>query len=306
LVEKREIHSEQRRQPSKAAHTHSTMPTDDEADPSKKEKKHKKHKKHKHKKDKHKKHKHKDTAPPAEEPAPAEEAKEEAKEDPLAALDGGLLDVLGNQIIEKNEAQKDPEAAAKAEEERIKKKNLDKFALTMGTNKLAKGMLTKFKLGHENVDDDGKRVELLLVDQITSTSVRLRWTRPKTKYKLHGARIMMREKEVNGVEGIFRAVVDHTHTPEDRVRTVVSLRPDVEYQFQVASIHDLPQKIPKDYPRDGPPLPPRPMIVDGTKATSEIIRTARANYCKAFFFEDPEEARRAWSVFFHARRGVST
>ena len=40
------------------------------------------------------------------------------------------------------------------------------------------------------------------------------------------------------------------------------------------------------------------MIVDGTKCTSSIIRTARANYIKAFFFEDPEDARRAWSVFF--------
>ena len=237
-----------------------------------------KHKHHKHKKDK-----------------PKEEPKAEAPTtdvDPLASFDGGMLDALGADLIQKNEDQKDPEAEKKKEEERIKNKNLDKFAITNLTNKLSKNLATKFKLTHKNVDEDGKRVDLLVVDQVTSTSCRLRWTRPKTTYKLHGARIMMREKEIKpGVEGIFRAVVDHTHDAEGRVRTVVGLRPDTEYQFQVASIHDLPQKIPKDYPRDGPELPPRPMIVDGTKCTSSIIRTARANYIKAFFFEDPEDAR---------------
>jgi hypothetical protein len=203
-----------------------------------------------------------------------------------------MLDALGADLIQKNEDRKDPDEEKKKEEERIKNKNLDKFAITNLTNKLSKNLATKFKLAHKNVDEDGKRVDLLVVDQVTSTSCRLRWTRPKTTYKLHGARIMMREKEVKpGVEGIFRAVVDHTHDAEGRVRTVVGLRPDTEYQFQVASIHDLPQKIPKDYPRDGPELPPRPMIVDGTKCTSSIIRTARANYIKAFFFEDPEDAR---------------
>jgi hypothetical protein len=203
-----------------------------------------------------------------------------------------MLDALGADLIQKNEDRKDPDEEKKKEEERIKNKNLDKFAITNLTNKLSKNLATKFKLAHKNVDEDGKRVDLLVVDQVTSTSCRLRWTRPKTTYKLHGARIMMREKEIKpGVEGIFRAVVDHTHDAEGRVRTVVGLRPDTEYQFQVASIHDLPQKIPKDYPRDGPELPPRPMIVDGTKCTSSIIRTARANYIKAFFFEDPEDAR---------------
>ena len=62
------------------------------------------------------------------------------------------------------------------------------------------------------------------------------------------------------------------------MRTVVGLRPDTEYQFQVVSI-DLPQKIPAA--RETAPNWPRPMIVDGTKCTSSIIRTARANYIKA-------------------------
>ena len=255
-----------------------------------------KHKhKHKHKKDKAKGDDKKDKPKeePKAEPAPTQ------SEDPLAAMSGGLLDSLGAQLIQKNEDQKDPDEEKRKEEERIKNKNLAKFATANITNKLSKNLATKFKLTHKNVDEDGKRVDLLVVDQVTSTSCRLRWTRPKTTYKLHGARIMMREKEVKpGVEGIFRAVVDHTHDAEGRVRTVVGLRPDTEYQFQVAGIHDLPQKVPKDYPRDGPELPPRPMIVDGTKCTSSIIRTARANYIKAFFFEDPEDARRAWSVFF--------
>ena len=40
------------------------------------------------------------------------------------------------------------------------------------------------------------------------------------------------------------------------------------------------------------------MIVDGTKCTSSIIRTARAQLHKSVLFEDPEDARAGLSVFF--------
>ena len=87
-----------------------------------------------------------------------------------------MLDALGADLIQKNEDQKDPDEEKKKEEERIKNKNLDKFAITNLTNKLSKNLATKFKLTHKNVDEDGKRVDLLVVDQVTSTSCRLRWT----------------------------------------------------------------------------------------------------------------------------------
>ena len=165
-----------------------------------------KHKhKHKHKKDKAKGDDKKDKPKeePKAEPAPTTDV------DPLAAMSGGLLDSLGAQLIQKNEDQKDPDEEKRKEEERIKNKNLAKFATANITNKLSKNLATKFKLTHKNVDEDGKRVDLLVVDQVTSTSCRLRWTRPKTTYKLHGARIMMREKEVKpGVEGIIPKILD--------------------------------------------------------------------------------------------------
>ena len=83
--------------------------------------------------------------------------------------------MLGADLIQKNEDQKDPDEEKRKEEERIK--NTDKFAITNLTNKLSKNLATKFKLTHKNVDEDGKRVDLLVVDQVTSTSCRLRWTR---------------------------------------------------------------------------------------------------------------------------------
>ena len=54
-----------------------------------------------------------------------------------------------------------------------------------------------------------------------------------------------------GVEGIFRAVVDHTHDAEGRVRTVVGLRPDTEYQFQVAPYRTYRRRYPAIILRDG-------------------------------------------------------
>ena len=44
--------------------------------------------------------------------------------------------------------------------------------------------------------------------------------------------------------------------------------------------------------------PPKPMVVDGTKVTSAPIRTTKATYSHAFFFEDPQEIYRTWAVFF--------
>ena len=64
--------------------------------------------------------------------------------------------MFGADLIQKNEDQKDPDEEKKKEEERIKNKNLDKFAITNLTNKLSKNLATKFKLTHKNVDEDGK------------------------------------------------------------------------------------------------------------------------------------------------------
>ncbi|KAH8075694.1 hypothetical protein JL721_1709 [Aureococcus anophagefferens] len=145
-------------------------------------------------------------------------------------LDMGALDILGAGIVTTNEASKDPEEEARKAEAARHEAASDALSTAIKTEALSKGLATKFKLTHANKDDAGKRVNLLLVDQVTSTSVRLRWTRPKTRYRLDGVRIMMRESY--GGQGF------------------------------------------------------------GSGAFTT------ATYCQAFFFEEPQEIDRLWSVFF--------
>ncbi|KAH8092749.1 hypothetical protein JL720_4910 [Aureococcus anophagefferens] len=205
-------------------------------------------------------------------------------------LDMGALDILGAGIVTTNEASKDPEEEARKAEAARHEAASDALSTAIKTEALSKGLATKFKLTHANKDDAGKRVNLLLVDQVTSTSVRLRWTRPKTRYRLDGVRIMMRESYGGQGfgSGAFTTVVEHTREPETRSRVVTSLKSDTEYEFQLAAVHDRAQK------KGGA----KPMIVDGTRVTSNPIRTTKATYCQAFFFEEPQEIDRLWSVFF--------
>ena len=202
----------------------------------------------------------------------------------------GALDILGAGIVTTNEASKDPEEEARKAEAARHEAASDALSTAIKTEALSKGLATKFKLTHANKDDAGKRVNLLLVDQVTSTSVRLRWTRPKTRYRLDGVRIMMRESYGGQGfgSGAFTTVVEHTREPETRSRVVTSLKSDTEYEFQLAAVHDRAQK------KGGA----KPMIVDGTRVTSNPIRTTKATYCQAFFFEEPQEIDRLWSVFF--------
>ena len=202
----------------------------------------------------------------------------------------GALDILGAGIVTTNEASKDPEEEARKAEAARHEAASDALSTAIKTEALSKGLATKFKLTHANKDESGKRVNLLLVDQVTSTSVRLRWTRPKTRYRLDGVRIMMRESYGGQGfgSGAFTTVVEHTREPETRSRVVTSLKSDTEYEFQLAAVHDRAQK------KGGA----KPMIVDGTRVTSNPIRTTKATYCQAFFFEEPQEIDRLWSVFF--------
>ncbi|KAH8091863.1 hypothetical protein JL720_5434 [Aureococcus anophagefferens] len=182
-------------------------------------------------------------------------------------LDMGALDILGAGIVTTNEASKDPEEEARKAEAARHEAASDALSTAIKTEALSKGLATKFKLTHANKDDAGKRVNLLLVDQVTSTSVRLRWTRPKTRYRLDGVRIMMRESYGGqGGSGAFTTVVEHTREPETRSRVVTSLKSDTEYEFQLAAVHDRAQK------KGGA----KPMIVDGTRVTSNPIRTTKA------------------------------
>lgn len=206
-------------------------------------------------------------------------------------MDLGALDMLGGGLFDALEASKDPAEEAKRLAIEAKENAADSLNTAIKTESLAKGLATKFKLDHKNVDEAGKRTNLLVVDQVTSTSARLRWTRPKTRYRLDGVRVMVRESFGGGVgtTGAFTTVVDHTREAELRSRVVVGLKSDTEYEFQLVALHDMKQK--KD-------LPPKAMIVDGTKVTSAPIRTTKATYSQAFFFEDPSEINRTWAVFF--------
>ncbi|KAJ1450242.1 hypothetical protein M885DRAFT_590062 [Pelagophyceae sp. CCMP2097] len=125
----------------------------------------------------------------------------------------------------------------------------------------------------------------LRVDLVTTTSARLTWSRSHSAYSLDGVRIGARIKG----ESVFKTFVTHTHEAETFSHVVVQLESDSEYQFQVVAVHDYfgPDQLFKV---------PKPMIVDGTRVTSEYVLTQKAEYVKAWFFEDPEDCRRTWAV----------
>ncbi|KAH8065738.1 hypothetical protein JL722_120 [Aureococcus anophagefferens] len=175
-------------------------------------------------------------------------------------LDMGALDILGAGIVTTNEASKDPEEEARKAEAARHEAASDALSTAIKTEALSKGLATKFKLTHANKDDGQAR-------------------EPAAR----------RPGDVDGFgSGAFTTVVEHTREPETRSRVVTSLKSDTEYEFQLAAVHDRAQK------KGGA----KPMIVDGTRVTSNPIRTTKATYCQAFFFEEPQEIDRLWSVFF--------
>ncbi|KAJ8601893.1 hypothetical protein CTAYLR_002660 [Chrysophaeum taylorii] len=131
-----------------------------------------------------------------------------------------------------------------------------------------------------------KHVEGLVVEEVTSTSVRLAWERPKTSYRVDGARVGLRR--CLDKNKTFETLVTHTRDGDATSYVVVNLVPATEYVFQVVSLHDAR--------KDG--SAPRPMIIDGTKLTSVPTRTAKALYMRAWFFENLEEIERQWAIYF--------
>lgn len=130
-----------------------------------------------------------------------------------------------------------------------------------------------------------RNIRGLVVDRVTSTSVRLQWEAPDTSFRIDGVRIGQRLKQ--RISAPFTTIETYTKGGEQRTYTAVHLLPDTEYEFQVISLHDVR--------REGKV---KTMIVDGTKLISSPVRTAKALYVRAWFFENPEEVERQWAVYF--------
>lgn len=115
----------------------------------------------------------------------------------------------------------------------------------------------------------------LEVDLVTSTSMRLRWQAPSTPFQIDGARIAVRH---NGT----KPLTIETRIMEDSY-VAVNLIPDSEYEFHVIFLHEKNRRL---------------LIIDGTKLVSQPVRTAKAGYVKAWFFENIEEIERQWAVYY--------